>query len=245
MDTATKAYQTNTNINNTNADNERADAQMKAAIARQAQTEADKKTAEQGRNQRLIASSKIFDPKSVEGQAQMKAAGWTPEQMAAAVSHDYTNPRVQHIGKDTFEYDKMTGAWKPSGLPPDEAKKLNPYEVTEDDAQGNQHVVATYYLNDAQAARLQQQKELQGQKLRAAKEMQDSRIGAATDKTTATHNFKIQDAAAHDANFARRAIGSIAVGAPKNATPEQITAKQHAYWQALSPDVQKQIPEPK
>ena len=201
---------------------------------------------QKGSANKAIFGAKIFDPKTPQGQAMMQAAGWTPEQIAAAVPHDYTNPRIQKEGPDTFEYDKILGAWKPSGLPTDKAKELHPYAVTEDGPDGNEHQIGdNYYLTDEQASRLSQQKALQGQRLKATADLQTARTGAANDRATAARTFKLEDAANHDIKTARQSLGAIAVAAPKHTSHDDIVAKQHAYWMALDPKVQAQIPEPK
>lgn len=86
----------------------------------------DKATARKAAALNKINTSHIFDPTNAAHRALAKEAGLDPDTMT---KWDFTAPHVAKIGDEKYLYDRTTGAFKPSGLPPDPNDKRQEFDV--------------------------------------------------------------------------------------------------------------------
>lgn len=114
-------------VRNIDADNELAKLRIENENLYKQGTLGLRKEAEQNKSVAAIAKSPWFSKQNPAQMAQAKAAGLDPESMA---DWDFRDPVKATVNGDTYHFNRMNGAWEPSGLPASEKDKIVPLSVS-------------------------------------------------------------------------------------------------------------------
>lgn len=116
---------------------------------------------------RNIANMKFFDPENPSHQELARAAGLDPSAMKRV---DLRNPYLKEVDGIIYRYDSLKGAFVPTNLPANQAKRAVPYTLI--DQSGRR---MTFYVPSERAASMAQSMAMFGQRLQFQRQVEQNR----------------------------------------------------------------------
>lgn len=116
---------------------------------------------------RNLANMKFFDPQNQSHQELAKAAGLDPTTMKKV---DLRNPYLKEVDGVIYRYDNLKGAFVPTNLPANQAKRAVPYTLI--DQNGRR---MTFYVPSERAASMAQSMAMFGQRLQFQRQVEQNR----------------------------------------------------------------------